>query len=166
MARLLHQWARYRPARRLPILADTGGSNSCRCRAWKTELQAQLCHRFTLTVTVAHYPTGASPWNPIEHRLFAEISKNWAGEPLDRYRKLLNFMRTTQTRTGLTVTAYLDRTHDATGVPIDARLVRQLRLKPHQTLPTWNYTIAPNSVNLFLRRERYAKRILRGRGWV
>ena len=30
-------------------------------------------------VTVAHYPTAASKWNPIEHRLFCEISKNWAG---------------------------------------------------------------------------------------
>lgn len=135
---------RYGHARRLLILADTGGSNSCRCRAWKTELQAQLCNRFTLTVTVAHYPTGASKWNPIEHRLFSEISKNWAGEPLDSYQKLLNFIRTTQTRTGLTVTAYLDRTHYATGVPIDPRLIRQLRLNPHEPLPTWNYTIAPN----------------------
>jgi hypothetical protein len=66
---------RYRRRRQLLILADTGGSNSCRTGAWKTELQSQLCNRFGLTVTVAHYPTGASKWNPIEHRLFSEISK-------------------------------------------------------------------------------------------
>ena len=36
-----------------------------------------------LSVTVSHYPTGASKWNPIAHRLFSEISKNWVGEPLD-----------------------------------------------------------------------------------
>jgi len=33
---------------------------------------------------------------PIEHRLFSEISKNWAGEPLDSYHKILHFIRSTQ----------------------------------------------------------------------
>jgi hypothetical protein len=45
----------------------------------ETELQAQLADSFGLTLTVAHYPTGASKWNPIEHRLYSEISKNWGG---------------------------------------------------------------------------------------
>lgn len=135
---------RYGRARQLLILADTGGSNGCRCRAWKTELQAQLCNAFDLTVTVAHYPTGASKWNPIEHRLFSEISKNWAAEPLDSYQKILNFLRTTTTQTGLAVTAYFDRTHYQTGVGPDPQLVRLLRLTTHKTLPAWNYTIAPN----------------------
>jgi Rhodopirellula transposase DDE domain len=56
-------------------------------------------------------PTGASKWNPIKHRRFSEISKNWAGEPLLSYEKMLNFIRTTRTHTGLVVTAYLDRNH-------------------------------------------------------
>ncbi len=136
--------ARYGRARRLLILADTGGSNGSRCRNWKLELQGQLCNAFDLTVTVAHYPTGASKWNPIEHRLFSEISKNWAAEPLDSYHKILNFIRTTETQTGLIVKAYLDRTHYPTGIEPDLALLRQLHLTPHATLPTWNYTIAPN----------------------
>jgi len=78
---IAHWWGeegstRYHGSRQLLILADTGGSNGCRCYAWKTELQAQLATTFCLTVTVAHYPTGASKWNPIEHRLFSEISRN------------------------------------------------------------------------------------------
>ena len=93
-------------SRQLLILADTGGSNSCRRRSWKTEIQSQLADTFNLIVTVAHYPTGASKWNPIEHRLFSEISKNWAGEPLDSYQKILNFIRTTSTKSGLAVSAY------------------------------------------------------------
>jgi hypothetical protein len=48
-------------------------------RAWKYALQEQLVDRFSLGVTVCHYPSGASKWNPIEHRLFSEISKHWAG---------------------------------------------------------------------------------------
>ena len=71
-------------------------TNGYRCRAWKTELQSQLADSHGLTLTVAHYPTGASKWNPIEHRLFSEISKNWAGEPLDSYQKILRFIRSTK----------------------------------------------------------------------
>ena len=149
-ARSITQWwrregaPRYTRARQLLILADNGGSNGCRCRAWKTNLQFQLCNPFGLTVTVAHYPTGTSKWNPVEHRLFSEISKNWAGEPLDSYQKILNFLRTTKTQTGLTVTAYLDRTQYETGTAVDPDLLRQLRLTLHKTLPTLNYTLAPN----------------------
>lgn len=144
-----HWWQRegsrhYARSRQLLILADTGGSNSCRRRAWKTEIQSQLADAFNLNVTVAHYPTGASKWNPIEHRLFSEISKNWAGEPLDTYQKILNFIRTTSTKTGLAVSAYLDRRHYPTGdVPTPEQL-RRLRLEPHDLLPNWNYSIRPN----------------------
>lgn len=136
--------ARYAQARRLLILADNGGSNGCRCWAWKTNLQFQLCNRFGLRVTVAHYPTGTSKWNPVEHRLFSEISKNWAGEPLDSHQKILNFLRTTNTQTGLAVTAYLDRACYETGTAVDPDLIQQLRLTPHKTLPTLNYTLTPN----------------------
>ena len=68
-----------------------------------------VCNQFGIAATIAHYPTGASKWNPIEHRLFSEISKNWAAEPLDSYEKMLKYIRTTSTQTGLVVTAYLDR---------------------------------------------------------
>jgi hypothetical protein len=146
IARWWHQegMLRYRRSRQLLILSDTGGSNGYRCRAWKTELQSQLADSLGLTLTVAHYPTGASKWNPIEHRLFSEISKNWAGEPLDSYQKILNFIRSTSTQTGLSVTAHLDRRHYPIGtVPTPEQLLA-LRLTPHHTLPKWNYTISPN----------------------
>lgn len=133
----------YSGARQLLILADTGGSNSCRCRAWKTELQSRLVNPFHLKVTVAHYPTGTSKWNPIEHRLFSEISKNWAGEPLDSYQKMLNFIRTTSTKTGLNVLAHLDRRHYSTGLKPTAEQWNSLRLYPHDELPRWNYSIKP-----------------------
>jgi hypothetical protein len=135
---------RYPKTSRLLILADTGGSNSCRCHAWKTELQKQLSNRFNLAVTVAHYPTGTSKWNPVEHRLFSEISKNWAGEPLTDYEKILKFIRTTSTRTGLRVSAYLDPIQYNTGLGPTSEELSRLRLVAHDTLPKWNYTIAPN----------------------
>jgi hypothetical protein len=152
-----HWWhqqgfTRYRGSRQLLILADTGGSNGCRCYAWKTELQWQLANSFPLAVTVAHYPTGASKWNPIEHRLFFEVSRNWAGEPLDSYQKILNYARTTTTHTGLQVTAYLDRRYYPCGVKPTPDQIAALQLEHHQTLPEWNYTIY--NQRLCLRRSK------------
>jgi hypothetical protein len=146
---IAHGWRqegllRYPHSRQLLILSDTGGSNGYRCRAWKTQLQTQLADSHGLTLTVAHYPTGASKWNPIEHRLFSKISKNWAGEPLDTYQKILHFIRSTTTRTGLSVNAHLDRRHYPTGTEPTPQQLQALRIKPHQTLPKWNYTISPN----------------------
>ena len=135
--------ARYRNSRQLLILADGGGSNGCRPRAWKTELQSQLSNSFGLSVTVAHYPTGTSKYNPIEHRLFSEIQKNWAAEPLTSYQKILNFIRTTSTKTGLAVTAYLDRKKYETGQAPDDESVRKLRITRAKILPAWNYSISP-----------------------
>ncbi len=135
---------RYGRAPKLLVLADSGGSNSCTSWAWKTGIQTQLCNAFGITVTIAHYPTGASKWNPIEHRLFSEISQNWAAEPLVSYEKMLNFIRTTITQTGLVVTAYLDRKEYPTGLRPSPQLISSLALRPSSTLPRWNYTIAPN----------------------
>jgi len=73
----------------LLILADAGGSNGYRPRRWKQQLQVKIADAFGLAVTVCHYPTGASKWNPIEHRLFSQISRTWAGTPLTSYNILL-----------------------------------------------------------------------------
>jgi hypothetical protein len=51
-------------ADQLLILADGGGSNSWQGRRWKLQVQEQLCDRRGLTVTICHYPTGCSKWNP------------------------------------------------------------------------------------------------------
>ncbi len=72
----------YPASKRVLVLADSGGSNGARPRAFKKFLQSQLADRHGLEVTVSHYPTGASKWNPVEHRMFSEISKNWSGHPL------------------------------------------------------------------------------------
>jgi Rhodopirellula transposase DDE domain len=83
---------RYGQSSELLILADSGGSNAARCRLWKCALQEKLVDRFGLSVTVCHYPTGASKWNPIEHRLFSEISKHWAGQPLVDYPTIVRLI--------------------------------------------------------------------------
>ena len=134
---------RYPEARRVLVLADGGGSNGYRTRAWKHGLQTRLCDRHGLTVTVCHYPTGTSKWNPIEHRLFSEISKNWAGRPLDSYATIVNYLRSTTTSTGLAVKAYLVRRDYAKGVRISDAEMAALKLRRHDTQPERNYTLSP-----------------------
>src|SRR5258707_4791028 len=115
----------------LLVLADAGGSNGCRIRAWKERLQVQLCDRFGLTVTVCHYPTGCSKWNPIEHRLFSQISCNWAGVPLRTWDTLLAFIRGTTTSSGLTVRAVLERGIYPTGQKITDAQMTALPIERH-----------------------------------
>jgi Rhodopirellula transposase DDE domain len=50
---------------------------------------------------VCHYPMGCSKWNPVEHRLFSFISKNWEGKPLKTLEIMLGFIRGTTTIKGL-----------------------------------------------------------------
>ncbi len=134
---------RYPRADRLAILADGGGSNGSSSRVWKSRLQQRLCDRHGLTVAVAHYPTGASKWNPIEHRLFSELSKNWAGRPLDTHETMLKYARTTTTSTGLRVRAHLVRKRYQKGVKVSDTEMQALAITKDEALPKWNYTIAP-----------------------
>lgn len=128
----------------LLILADGGGSNGSRNRLWKTCIQKLLCDKYGITVTVCHYPPGTSKYNPIEHRLFSEISKNWAGEPLINYETIINYINTTKTKTGLRVKAILDETIYEKGIKISDSEMKKINIKYHDVLPQWNYSISPS----------------------
>jgi hypothetical protein len=130
-------------AGRLLILADSGGSNGSRPRLWKARLQTRLVDRFGLAVTVCHYPTGASHYNPVEHRLFGPISINWAGQPLRSLPLLLACIRGAKTETGLQVRASLTRKQYRTKIKVSDQEMRSLNLKRHKVCPNWNYTIKP-----------------------
>ena len=134
---------RYTKAKELLILADCGGSNGYRCRAWKHQLQ-QFSNRHRIKITVSHYPPGTSKWSPIEHRLFSEISKNCAGRPLDSFTTIQNYIRTTSTTTGLAVKAYIDSKIYPKGIKVNVQQMNQLNIKKHDALPDWNYTFSPS----------------------
>jgi Rhodopirellula transposase DDE domain len=138
-----HGKRHYPTASELLILADSGGANGPRCKVWKCDLQQKLCNEYGLRVTVCHYPPGASKWNPIEHRLFSEISKNWQGVPLDTYEVALNYIATTKTQTGLTVCAKLNSKIYQKGQEVTDEEMKMLNIRAHRTLPAWNYTIRP-----------------------
>ena len=133
----------YPHATQLLILADSGGRNGHRPRLWKAPLQSQLSDRLGLTVTVCHYPTGGSKWNPIEPRLFSQISLNWAGKPLRTFDTMLGYLRDTTTTTGLQVTAQLLAGFYQTAKKGTDAVMKTLKVEPHAGCPPWNYTIRP-----------------------
>ena len=134
---------RYPHAAELLILADSGGSNAARSRLWKYALQEKLVDPYQLAVTVCHYPTGASKWNPIEHRVFSEMSKHCAGLPFTDYAAIVERIAGTRTRTGLRVRCALSLNNYPTKVKVSDDQMRSLDLLPHHVLPQWNYTLFP-----------------------
>jgi hypothetical protein len=132
----------------LLILADGGGSNGARSRAWRKQVQTRLSDGLGLTVTVCHYPPRCSKYNPIERRLFSRISANWAGKPLRTLEVMLALIRGTRTETGLTVEASLLEGPYKKGERVSEKDIAQLALQPHVVCPAWNYTISPRTSGL------------------
>ena len=128
----------------LLIEADCGGSNGNRSQMWKVCLQ-HFANEFGLKITVTHFPTGASKWNPIEHRMFNLISKNWEGQPLVSYETVLKHIRTTTSTTGFCCKARLDKKNYVTGIKVPPEEEKRMRIKPHKVFPDWNYTIHPQT---------------------
>ena len=153
-ANSVHKWwkvagrAKHRAARELLILADSGSSNSARAHAWKSGLQ-KIANQTGLRITVAHYPTGASKWNPVEHRLFGPISTNWSGEPLVNYNTISQLIRHTRTTSGARCKVFLDRRDWPTQKELKAAGIARpastspISIRHGGVLPNLNYTIAP-----------------------
>lgn len=132
----------YPQATGLLITADGGGSNGYRLRLWKVALQ-KLADETGLSVSVCHFPPGASKWNKVEHRLFSFISSNWRGEPLRDYETIVNLISRTTTVAGLQVTCRLDRRKYATGRRVTDEEMTRVNLRPATFHGEWNYTIRP-----------------------
>lgn len=133
---------RYRRATRLLITADSGGSNSSRCRLWKVELQ-KLSNATGLEIEVCHFPPGTSKWNKIEHRLFCHVTRNWRGQPLESYEIVVNLIGSTTTTSGLKVHADLDPSHYEKGRKVTDEELAEVNIRPSRFHGEWNYVIHP-----------------------
>ncbi len=146
----LGQWweqmgqAQYPGATELLITADGGGSNGYRLHLWKVELQA-FADATGLGVTVCHFPPGTSKWNKIEHRMFAEITKNWRGRPLESQETIVSLIGSTRTATGLRIRAALDENRYPTGRKVSPEELAQVQLEPAGFHGEWNYTLRPRT---------------------
>ena len=87
--------------------------------------------------------TGCIKCNPIEHRLFSEISKNWKGTPLVDYETVYNYTKTTKTKNGLTVDAVMKNKQYKTGIKAEKEDIDNLHILRHKMNSSWNYTIFP-----------------------
>jgi len=92
---------------------------------------------------VCHLPPGTSKWNKIEHRLFAQITRNWAGRPLRTHQTIVDLIANTTTTTGLSVRCELDTNDYPTGIRYTKDQVDALPLTPHTFHGEWNYTLTP-----------------------
>lgn len=154
-ANAIHTWWRrvgatlYSAAKELLILADSGSSNGTKAHDWKRGLQ-QIANKTGLRIRVAHYPTGASKWNPVEHRLFGPISINWAGVPLVDYNTLCQRIRHTRTRSGSRCQVVLDRRNWPTKAELEAagKVVAHpvpVKVRHGRVVPRLNYIITPEA---------------------
>ncbi len=142
----IRQWyltmgkSRYPDAKELIITADCGGSNGYRSRLWKHELQ-KLANQLGIDIRVMHFPPGTSKWNKIEHRLFAQISRTWRGVPLETLEIIISLIESTKTKTGLNVSAQIDRNEYKTGITITDEQMESLSIVRDNWKGEWNYTI-------------------------
>jgi hypothetical protein len=79
----------------------------------------------------------------VEHRLFAQITRNWRGRPLTSHQAVVELISATTTATGLTVTAELDTSEYPTGLRYTSKQVGALPIGKHHFHPDWNYTVRP-----------------------
>lgn len=131
---------RYPDAKHLLITADCGGSNGYRVRLWKVALQKFA----SKTISVCHFPPGASKWNKIEHRMFCHISTNWRGQPLTNHEIVVNLIGNTTTREGLSIQAELDENKYPKGKKVSDEEVNSVKICRAKFHGEWNYKIEPN----------------------
>jgi len=135
---------RYEGARRILVTADSGGSNSSRCRLWKVELQ-KWADATGLIVEVCHYPPGTSKWNKIEHRVFCHITRNWRGVPLETLAVVVQSIGATTTETGLEIHAWLDESQYQKGRKVSDEELAECNIKRNTYHGEWNYEIHPRA---------------------
>ena len=95
-------------------------------------------------------PSCPSPNEPerispqVEHRLFAAITMNWRGRPLQSHQVVIETIAATTTSTGLTVRAVLDTNTYEKGIRISDKAMKQFEARHvhrHDVHGQWNYTI-------------------------
>ncbi|MEL6606453.1 MAG: ISAzo13 family transposase [Cyanobacteria bacterium J06614_10] len=126
----------------LLLLLDGGGSNGCRNRLFKQELQ-DWADEVGINIRVAHYPAYCSKYNPIEHRLFPTITRAWKGVMLDKVEtmKTLIEKRTADLKSGLKVTVSILNQTFHTGVRVFDDFLHYCDIRFDDFLPERNYRV-------------------------
>ena len=156
--------AAYPNSKRLLILADGGGSNKARGYLWKEAVQ-QITDTTGLEIHVSHYPPGTSKYNPIERRLWSQVTRTCAAKPHLTLEHAMEYTRHTCTQTGLLVQAesstqvylsaaekrqILDKGQIPYGIIDVPELREDINIEYYNEAPAesalrkWNYIIRPH----------------------
>lgn len=132
----------YLDATSILLLCDSGGSNSYRHYLFKSDIQ-KLADEIGIEIRIAHYPSYASKWNPIEHRLFCHITRALKGVIFKSHELVKDLIESTTTKTGLIVTANIIKNVYQTGRKVAANFKETMRIVFDEELGKWNYRAIP-----------------------
>lgn len=134
---------KYKEAHSLLILCDGGGSNSCLHHIFKQDL-IKLANQLQINLLIAHYPSYCSKYNPIEHRLFSQISHTWSGIPLRNIQFVKELTDTTKTKTGLKVNTTINFKTYETKRPLEKNYQENVEkfILFDDKCPKWNYLVS------------------------
>jgi hypothetical protein len=137
-----HGEAHYPSATELLLLCDGGGSDSARHYIFKEDLQ-NLSDQIEVPIRVAHYPPYTSKDNPIEHRLFSQVTRVCQGVVFHTIEIVRNLMQRTTTKTGLNVFVEIEKKVYETGRKYASDFKSTMRIQFDKLLPKWNYKTIP-----------------------
>lgn len=132
----------YPNAKSILILCDGGGSNSARGWLFKWSL-IKLAKCLKIDIRVCHYPPYCSKWNPIEHRLFSQITRSWSGGIFNTIEEACELASNTRTKTGLAVFTSINRREYEIGIERHQSFEEECKkhIKYDNDFPKWNYVI-------------------------
>ena len=135
----------YPSAKTILILCDGGGSNNARSWQFKWCL-IQLAKRLGINIRIAHYPPYCSMWNPIEHRLFSQISRVWSGAVFNTIEEASELASRARTKTGLAVFTSINRRIYETKTERNPLFESECdrHIVKDEILPKWNYLVRCN----------------------
>ena len=130
---------RYGGAKRILVLADSGGSNGCRVRLFREKLW-EMSHWLGVPIRVAHLPSYCSKYNPIDHRLFSHVSRSLKGVIFRSIATIRDAIARTTTSTGLRVkVAVMNRVYQRHVQPSEKFLMGNF-IRWDDVLSKYNYT--------------------------
>jgi len=134
----------YPHAHTMMILCDGGGSNASAHYIVKQDL-CKLSNQLKLNILMVHYPPYCSKYNPIEHRLFSQISRAWQGVPFDNIQFVKELTDKTATSTGLKVFAEINTKQYYCNRQVAENFKTNLnnQVMFDDKIPKWNYLIKP-----------------------
>ena len=91
-----------------------------------------------MTIRVAHYPPYCSKYNPIERRLFCQLTRAWQGVVFHSLDLVKQLARQTHTSTGLRVTVDVIKKVYETGVKVAHDFKQTMRIVFDDEMPKWN----------------------------